>query len=344
MDADQTAADLEQTEADSDQTSADADQAASNADQARADRDQHASDRDQAAADWERSHGSGAAAAVEAYEASRVERDESTLERESTATGRSRTTSKRLAAASRRDEVAYVRDLTAAVRDRTAQVRDSAAGARDRAAVARERQALRSGTLDDSMIALRGPRALGASIRGESARERTAAKSDREAAAGDRERAAADRRHADLDDLTAVFRRGAGELALTHEIHRSRRQGQSLVVALIDVDSLKAVNDSHGHAAGDALLRNVAAAITSTLRSYDVAVRWGGDEFVCAVSDVTLEVASERLVEIGRTFTALHPGASISVGLAQLTDDDALESLIARADTALYQSKAARGI
>jgi diguanylate cyclase (GGDEF)-like protein len=194
------------------------------------------------------------------------------------------------------------------------------------------------------MIALRGSLTLGTSFREESARERIAARSDREAAAADRERAAADRRYADLDELTGVFRRGAGELALTHEIRRSRRQERSLVVAVIDVDALKAVNDNHGHADGDALLRDVAAAITSTLRSYDVAVRWGGDEFVCGVSDVTLEVALERLVEIQRAFTALRPGASISAGLPELTDDDTLESLIARADTALYQSKAARGI
>ncbi len=344
LDGDQTAADLDQTQADSDQTSSDADQAASDADQALADRDQHASDRDQAAADWERCHANGADSADQAYEASRVERDETSQERESTAAGRSRTTGQRLAAAAQRDEVAWVRDLTAAARDRTAQAREGAASARDNAAVARERHAVVTGTLDDSMIALRGARALGASFRRESARERMAARSDREAAAADRERAAADRRYADLDDLTRVFRRGAGELALTHEIRRSRRLGRSLVVALIDVNALKAVNDKHGHAGGDALLREVAEAITSTLRSYDVAVRWGGDEFVCAVSDVTLGVASERIVEIQRAFTTLHPGASISAGLAEVTADDTLESLIARADTALYHSKAARGI
>lgn len=240
--------------------------------------------------------------------------------------------------------MARVRDLTAAARDRTAQARDRAADARDKAAVARERQALRSGSLDDSMLALRGPRALGASIRRESARERIAARSDREAAAGDRERAAADRGHADLDELTGVFRRGAGELALTHEIERSRRFGRSVVVAMIDVDALKDVNDVQGHAAGDALLRDVPTAITSAVRSYDVTVRWGGDEFVCSLYDVSLEVASRRLAEIQRALEALRPGASISAGLAMLADDDTLESVVARADAALYRTKAARGI
>jgi len=59
------------------------------------------------------------------------------------------------------------------------------------------------------------------------------------------------------------------------------------------------INDNQGHAAGDALLRDVPTAITSTLRSYDVTVRWGGDEFVCALSDVTLEPATVPGLESG---------------------------------------------
>ena len=343
-DADQIAADLDQTQADTDQTASDTDQTASDTDRDLAIRDQHASDREQAAADWERLHSSGTSVAGQAYEASRIERDAASRERDSTAAGRSRTAGQRQVTAARRDEVARLRDLTAAVRDRTAQERAEAADARDRAAEERERHAVEAGNVDDSMSALRELRALGASFREESGLERMAATTDREAAAADRDRAAADRRHADLDELTGVFRRGAGELALMHEIKRSRRLGRSLVVAVIDVDGLKAVNDNEGHAGGDVLLRDVPTAVTSTLRSYDVVVRWGGDEFVCALSDVTIEVASERLVEVQRAFTGLHPGASISAGLAELGDDDTLESLIARADTALSDSKAARGI
>jgi diguanylate cyclase (GGDEF)-like protein len=111
---------------------------------------------------------------------------------------------------------------------------------------------------------------------------------------------------------------------------RLATRSSSAAPALIHVDGLKAVNDNHGHASGDALLRDVAAAITSRVRSYDFAVRLGGDEFACGVSDVTLEVTSERLGEIQCALTALHPGASISAALAELTDDDTLESLIAR--------------
>ena len=172
--------------------------------------------------------------------------------------------------------------------------------------------------------------------------ERRAAAIDRAAAAVDREQAAVDRGYAGLDELTGVFRRGTGELALTHEIHRSRRSGRPLVLSLIDVDGLKIVNDTEGHAAGDALLRDVVTAITSTMRSYDVTVRWGGDEFVCALSEVTLEAAVDRVGGIQHALERLRPGASISAGLAQLHEDDALESLIARADQALYRKKAER--
>ncbi len=215
--------------------------------------------------------------------------------------------------------------------------------ARDRAVEARERQAVASGEVDASLSALRPLRLAAESVRKESAVERDLAAVDCRAAATDRRRAAADSRDADLDDLTGVCRLAMGELTVSREIDRSRRSGRSLFVALIDIDALKAVNDGEGHAAGDQLLRHVAAAIASTLRSYDITVRWGGDEFVCALSDVTLEVASERLVAIRRAIERSRPEATISAGLAELEDGDTLESLVARADAALYRARASRG-
>ena len=109
----------------------------------------------------------------------------------------------------------------------------------------------------------------------------------------------------------------------------------------MDVDELKAVNDEHGHAAGDALLRDVAAAIASKMRSYNVTVRWGGDEFVCSLSHVSLDVASGRIAEVEQALEARRSGASISAGLAQFAGDT-LEELIARADASLYAAKAQR--
>ena len=140
--------------------------------------------------------------------------------------------------------------------------------------------------------------------------------------------------------MTGAFRRGVGDVYLTHEIDRARRLGHPLVLALIDVDGLKAVNDRQGHAAGDALLCDVAMAIKSTMRSYDVRVRWGGDEFVCALSETTLDVAASRIDEIRHALQQLRPGATISAGVAELAAHDTLESLVARSDQALYRAKA----
>jgi diguanylate cyclase (GGDEF)-like protein len=253
-------------------------------------------------------------------------------------------TADRLSTATQRDAVAQARDLTATARDRTAEARDKAADARDRAAEAREGRALAAGNLEEVIAPLRALRVAGASFRRQAALERVAAATDRVAAAADRAAATADRRFAGLDELTGIFRRGTGELALNHEIDRSRRTGRPLVLAIIDVDALKAVNDRNGHAAGDALLRDVAGAIISTMRSYDVTVRWGGDEFVCALSEVSLEVASGRIAEIQRALETRRPGASISAGLAELSQNETLEPLISRADRALYAAKTARTV
>lgn len=332
-DADQTAADLDQTHADSDQTASESDQTDSDIDQLLADREQHAADRDQDAEFKDE----------QTHAASRLERQAISRERESTSESRALTTSQRLVTADQRDEVARTRDLTAVGRDRVANARDAAAQARDRAAEARERHAAETGNVDEAVTTLQSLRAFGASVRRHAEAERGSAAADREAAAADRQQAAADRRYAGLDELTGIFRRGTGELALMHEIARSRRLAQSLVLAMIDVDELTTVNDTSGHSAGDALLRIVAAAITSTMRAYDVTVRWGGDEFVCALSNVTLEVASERIVEIERVLAGRWPDVSISVGLAELHDDDSLDILIARADSSLYGAKSSHG-
>ena len=257
-----------------------------------------------------------------------------TREHDSAAAARAKTTAQRLATAARRDEIARGRDRAATARDALAESRDQAADVRDHAAAERERGAAETGDLDEAIATSRTVRDSGAAVRQRAALERLAATADREQAAADRRQAASDRSDAGLDESTGIFRRGTGQLALTHEIDRSRRSGGSLVLAVIRVDGLQAVNDSEGHAAGDALLRDVPPAITSTLRSYDVTVRWSGDEFVCALSDVSLEAAAARIAGIQRALSARRPGATTSVGLAELRDGETLVSLLARAEGA----------
>jgi len=138
------------------------------------------------------------------------------------------------------------------------------------------------------------------------------------------------------------MRRGAGEAALQSEIERVRREGGQLVLAFVDVDSLREVNNRHGHRAGDELLRNVVSAIRSIIRSYGPIVRYGGDEFVCAISGVDLSEAEQRFAEIGDSLAVDGRRAAISVGLAELHADDTLGDLVHRADTALLPARRRR--
>jgi diguanylate cyclase (GGDEF)-like protein len=114
------------------------------------------------------------------------------------------------------------------------------------------------------------------------------------------------------------------------------------VLAFVDVDGLKEVNDRGGHAAGDALLIDVAATIRSKRRSYDPLVRFGGDEFVCAFSDFDLDTVRNRFDQIQATLDQRREGCSISVGLAELRRDDTLDDLTSRGDAALYEAKRRR--
>lgn len=130
-----------------------------------------------------------------------------------------------------------------------------------------------------------------------------------------------------------------GMTALRGEIDRARREKSNLILGFVDVDQLKAINDGTGHAAGDALLVAVANALRAHTRSYEPIVRVGGDEFVCALSNVDLQTAKLRFDEIRAVLADNDGGGTISIGLAQLDASDDLETLIARADAALISSR-----
>ena len=147
-----------------------------------------------------------------------------------------------------------------------------------------------------------------------------------------------------VDELTGALRRGAGMAALQREIDRSRRlPGKGLVVVFIDVDGLKAVNDQAGHAAGDERLRATVAALRERLRSYDLVIRYGGDEFICVLTDSSAADAARTAANLGAHVETVT-GGTISIGIAELAPGDSVDALVERADAALYAGRRARSI
>jgi diguanylate cyclase (GGDEF)-like protein len=333
--ADQSASDADQTASDSDQIASDAARELSARDQQASDRDQQASDRDQAVSDRELHEHPGSA--------TRQVHDVGLAERLAGARERKETEQARALAAEERSRKAAGRDETAWHRDVTAQARDSAADRRDRDSAKLERKMASRGS------SLRAALSHASEIRSRAAKDRSRAAEDRRQAAVDRERAAEERkqaltelRRAHLDELTGALRRGTGDEALQREIDRARRSDVQLVLAFVDVDALREVNNRDGHPAGDELLRDVVASIRSKIRSYEPIVRFGGDEFVCAVSEVDLAQAEERFRTIQDSLAESTGGAAISVGLAELRPDDSLDDLIGRADAALLDARRRR--
>ena len=176
-----------------------------------------------------------------------------------------------------------------------------------------------------------GDRKRAAASRARAAAQREAAAHDRQLAARDRGQAALDRREAavaltleGIDHLTGTMRRGVGLGAIQREMDRTRRSGEPLVVAFVDVDGLKRVNDEISHLAGDEILRKVAGAIIENLRSYDLITRFGGDEFLCSLTGHKTPGARERFEQISAGLSA-GSGPTIAVGLAERRGDDTLE-------------------
>lgn len=172
--------------------------------------------------------------------------------------------------------------------------------------------------------------------------DRAEAATDRAAAAIDRAAAAQHRAAASIDGLTGAYLRGPGHIELEREIARARRTQQPLILAFLDVDGLKAVNDTHGHNAGDQSLRGVTAALRQQLRDYDVIVRHGGDEFLCALPGIDIDTARARVRRAQATLADDPDGCSVTAGLAVLNDEDSLQTLINRADAEMYEHRTSR--
>lgn len=150
------------------------------------------------------------------------------------------------------------------------------------------------------------------------------------------------------DALTGLPNRAALEERLQGALSRARRHSRLLAVLYFDLDGFKAVNDRHGHQAGDELLHEIGRRVSGVLRDADTLVRLGGDEFVVLLEDIAgpggVDVTARKiLAEVARPFVASRERecrvtASIGISLCPRHGDDA-ETLIRRADAAMYEVK-----
>jgi diguanylate cyclase (GGDEF)-like protein/PAS domain S-box-containing protein len=138
------------------------------------------------------------------------------------------------------------------------------------------------------------------------------------------------------DALTGLPNRRALDEVLPREMARALRADTPLCLAIVDIDHFKAYNDTHGHLAGDAVLRDCAAAWDSQLRGEDTILRYGGEEFLVVLPDCAADDATE-IVE--RLRGATPDEQTCSAGLAVWRAGETVDDLVGRADKALYEAK-----
>jgi diguanylate cyclase (GGDEF)-like protein len=154
---------------------------------------------------------------------------------------------------------------------------------------------------------------------------------------------------ADVDPLLDIFNRRGFERELTRSLAYVKRYGTDAVLVYLDLDGFKAVNDRHGHAAGDALLKAVALALTKHVRASDVVARLGGDEFAVLMWNVSEAHAVAKAHELERIIEQMrvaHNSATLLVGasggITPLRPDGNAADMIDVADRAMYARKQER--
>jgi diguanylate cyclase (GGDEF)-like protein len=153
---------------------------------------------------------------------------------------------------------------------------------------------------------------------------------------------AADLGHAaTLDPLTGATNRVIFDDRIARALARRRRNGTSVMVAMIDVDDFKALNDTHGHLTGDAALRWVARGLRDALRESDTVGRLGGDEFGLVAESDHADFAA-MLERVRAVPAGFEVPLSFSVGMTLADDEDNVETLLRRADAAMYSEKRAK--
>lgn len=150
------------------------------------------------------------------------------------------------------------------------------------------------------------------------------------------------------DPLTGLFNRRYLDEILNHELNRCQRTGESLTVAMLDLDDFKGFNDTFGHEAGDVILRGVSDLLRGFLRGSDLACRYGGDELVLVFINATANQIKIKLESLRYAIEKLHlpyqgsdlPKITVSIGVAALEEQEVnTTALLSRADAALYQAK-----
>ena len=146
------------------------------------------------------------------------------------------------------------------------------------------------------------------------------------------------------DELTELYNRRYFNECLAAALSAARRHTYPLAMIMIDLDNFKKVNDTHGHSTGDMVLKTFANLLREMIRTEDVAARWGGEEFIVLLSHTTCDAAAALAERIRAAFEQQSVSASAivlsaSFGVVQLQECDDADTLIRRADSALYRAK-----
>lgn len=147
-----------------------------------------------------------------------------------------------------------------------------------------------------------------------------------------------------LDQLTGLYNRRSGEQRLAQEISRAQRHGRPLTILLMDLDGLKQINDAHGHAAGDMVLRGFSDRLQRAIRGSDLAVRLGGDEFLVILPECRVEEVKHvlsRVTGLEIEFGGVRIHCRFSCGWTDYKHGETPEEVLKRADDALYANKRA---
>lgn len=147
-----------------------------------------------------------------------------------------------------------------------------------------------------------------------------------------------------FDPLTGLYNRRFAEQRLQAEIDRSMRRGHPFSVVLLDLNDFKQINDTHGHSLGDLVLKEFAQRLTGAIRGSDLAVRWGGDEFMLLLVDCNLSQIQHvllRLAPFAVTVDCKTLNVSVAAGWKEYVRGEDAGDLVEAADRQLYLNKLA---